>query len=81
MKFFYYGKSRPLLFIFVPFNHNFNIVQIVDFSEIRTRIIWVEGENSDHLTTATAHLLWSYNVDQKFILRGGLLTNIGDIVK
>ena len=47
------GHSRPLLFYFRPFqtilkNKNSKL------SGIRTRIVRVEGENADHLTTATA---------------------------
>ena len=30
----------------------------VSFSEIRTRIVRVEGEQTDHLTTTTAHGIW-----------------------
>ena len=45
------GQLRPFLFIFVLFNHNF---YRKNFSEIRTRIVGVEGKYYDHLTTTTA---------------------------
>ena len=41
------------LFIFVLFKHNYS-EKIVGFSGIRTRIVGVEGEHADHLTTTTA---------------------------
>ena len=41
------------LFIFVLFKHN-TIEKTLGFSGIRTRIVGVEGEHADHLTTTTA---------------------------
>ena len=38
----------PFLFIFILFQ------QTVDYSWIRTRIVRVEGQHADHLTTTTA---------------------------
>ena len=54
-------KSRPLFRYF----RFFQIIQnkSVDFSEIRTRIVGVEGKHADHLTiTTTLHgpLFWYY---------------------
>ena len=43
------------LFIFVLFKHNI-IEKTLGFSGIRTRIVGVEGEHADHLTTTTAQL-------------------------
>ena len=60
--FFFFKKkwANPglFLFIFVLFKHNI-IEKTLDFSGIRTRIIGVVGEHADHLTTTTAHLVWS----------------------
>ena len=49
------------LFIFVLFKHNL-YRKTVGVSGIRTRIIGVEGEHADHLTTTTAQvgLVWAY---------------------
>ena len=44
------------LFIFVLFKHNIK-EKTLGFSRIRTRIVGVEGEHADHLTTTTANLL------------------------
>ena len=46
------GQPRPLLFIFVLFNHKF-YRKTEGFSTIQTRIAG-EGEHADHLTTTTA---------------------------
>ena len=42
-------------FYFLLFKHKFLQKKTVGFSGIRTRIVRVEGEHSDHLTTTTAH--------------------------
>ena len=51
------GQPRPLLFIFVLFKHKF-YRKTVDVSRIRTRIVRVEVEHADHLTTTTAHFFY-----------------------
>ena len=44
------GQPRPLFFIF----SNTNLTEkTVGISGIRTRIVGVEGEHADHLTTTT----------------------------
>ena len=57
LMFFFFLKSGPtpasFLFIFVLFKHNYS-EKIVGFSGIQTRIVGVEGEHADHLTTTTA---------------------------
>ena len=50
--------GHPLLLF--EYYHSFQIQfyrKIEDFSEIRTRIVGVEGERADHLTT-TIHLMF-----------------------
>ena len=51
-----YSKNWPtpasFLFIFVLFKHKFNRITVV-VNRIRTRIVRVEGEQVDHLTTTT----------------------------
>ena len=47
-----FKSPASFLFIFVLFNHNFT-EKIVDYSMIRTRIVGVEGEHADYLTTIT----------------------------
>ena len=47
------GHPRPLLVYFGTF-HTIYRIKIVDFSGIRTRIVGVESEHTDHLTTTTA---------------------------
>ena len=47
------------LFIFILFKHNFT-EKTVGFTGIRTRIVEVEGEQADHLTTTTAQPLRLY---------------------
>ena len=44
-----------LLFLFPSFQAQIFTEKNVGFSGIRTRIVRVEGEHSDHLTTTTAH--------------------------
>ena len=44
----------PLFVIFVLFKHKFYRKKIVGISGIRTRIVRVEGEHADHLSTTTA---------------------------
>ena len=48
------GQPRPLFVYFRAFQQQF-YRKIVDLSGIRTRIVGVEGEHADHLTTTTAH--------------------------
>ena len=52
-----FKKNGPtpasFLFIFVLFKHNL-YRKTVGVSGIRTRIVGVEGEHADHLTTTTA---------------------------
>ena len=43
------------MFIFVLFKHNL-YRKTVGISGIRTRIVGVEGEHADHLTTTTAQV-------------------------
>ena len=54
---FFLKKSGPtpasFLFIFVLFKHNFT-EKTVGFSGIRTRVVRVEGEQADYLTTIRA---------------------------
>ena len=40
--------------MFVLFKHNFYIKKTVGVSRIRTRIVGIEGEHADYLTTTTA---------------------------
>ena len=47
------GQPRPLFVYFRSFQQQF-YRKIVDHSGIRTRIVGVEGEHADHLTTTTA---------------------------
>ena len=46
------GQPRPLFVYFRYFQHQF-YRKIVDFSGIRTRIVEVEGEQAEHMTTIT----------------------------
>ena len=62
------GQPRPLLFIFVLFNNNF-MRKFIDLSGIRTRIVGVEGEHADHLTTTTAQT-FTNTLKASSILRG-----------
>ena len=52
----------PFLFIFILFQ------QTVDYSWIRTRIVRVEGQHADHLTTTTA--ISSYNHHRALVVIG-----------
>ena len=53
-------QPRPLfLFIFVLFKHNL-YRKTVGVSGIRTRIVGVEGEHADHLTTTTALIIFTF---------------------
>ena len=47
------GQPRPLFVYFRSFQEQF-YRKIVDLSGIWTRIVGVEGEHADHLTTTTA---------------------------
>ena len=62
------GQPRPLfLFIFVLHYY----IKTVGFRAIWTRIVGVEGEHADHLTTTTAHqiriLQISFIIIEKFV--------------
>ena len=48
------GQPRPLFVYFRTFQIQF-YRKIVDFSGIRTQVIRIEGEHTDHLTITTAH--------------------------
>ena len=50
------GQPRPLFVYFRSFQKQF-YRKIVDLSGIRTRIVRVEGEHADHLTTTTAQFV------------------------
>ena len=57
-------NPASFLFIFVIFKHNITD-KTVGFSGIQTRIIRVEGEHADHLTTTTAQVIlkaWRCNL-------------------
>ena len=47
------GHPRPLIVYFRSFQTIYRI-KTVDFSGIRTRIVWAEGKHGNHLTTTTA---------------------------
>ena len=47
------GQPDLFMFIFYLFKHKFYRIT-VGFSGIRTRIVGIEGEPADHLTTTTA---------------------------
>ena len=49
------GLPGLFLFIFVLFKHKFK-EKTVGFNGIQTRIVRLEGEHADHLTTTTALL-------------------------
>ena len=53
---FKWANPGLFLFIFVRLNVNF-YRNIVNWSGIRTKIVGVEGEHADHLTTINAHLV------------------------
>ena len=48
------GHPRTLFVYFGSFQQQF-LQKIVNFSKIGTRIVGVEGEHADHLTTTAAH--------------------------
>ena len=48
------AKQGLFLFILILFNTQFYRKKTVGFSQIRTRIVRVEGKHADHLTTITA---------------------------
>ena len=54
-----YANIRPGIFenLAIPgiFFVYFRSIKIVDFSQIRTRIVGIEGEHADHLTATMAH--------------------------
>ena len=52
---FNWANHGLFLFIFVLFKHKF-YRKAVDISGIRTRIVGVEGEHAEYLTTTTAPL-------------------------
>ena len=65
-----WANPASFLFIFVLFKNNL-YRKTVGVSGIRTRIVGVEGEHADHLTTTTAqrwHLLnWIFSVETRVI--------------
>ena len=48
------GLPRPIFVLFSVFSHTNFTVKTVGVSGIRTRIVGVEGEYANHLTTTTA---------------------------
>ena len=52
-----WDNSDLFLFIFVLFQTQILQKKTVCFSKIRTRIVGIEGEHADHLTTTTAQKL------------------------
>ena len=52
-RFFNGGTPASFCFYFLSFKLQF-YKKIVDFSRVRTRIVGIEGEHDDHLTTTTA---------------------------
>ena len=68
------GQPRPLFVLFSFFSITI-LQKIVDLSGIRTRIVGVESEHADHLTTTTAHqkhylnyIFHSYLIHENFII-------------
>ena len=61
------GQPRPLLL----FSNTYFTEIIVGFSWIWTRIVGIEGENADHLTTTTARLL-SYLLSSNLLFTSAL---------
>ena len=57
--FFKVGQPRPLFVYFRSFQTQY-YRKTIGFSRIRTRIVGVEGEHADHLTTTTAPLKLLY---------------------
>ena len=55
------GQPRPLFVYFRSFQQQF-YRNIIDLSGIRTRIVRVEGEHADHLTTTTAPTVYLFLV-------------------
>ena len=60
------GPTRQLFGYFLPFQQQFN-KNIVDFYGCRTRIVGVEGDHADHLTTTAQEETF---VSQKIVKRG-----------
>ena len=54
------GQPRPLFVLFSFFSITI-LQKIVDLSGIRTRIVGVEGQHVDHLTTTTAHVPYMFD--------------------
>ena len=50
------GQPRPLLIYFRSFRQQF-CSKMLDFSGIRTRIVGLEGDQADHLTTTKAQVI------------------------
>ena len=62
------GQLRHLLFIFILFKQIFT-EKTVDISRIRTRIVGVEGEHADHLTTTmTPNYVWMLGSEKLIVL-------------
>ena len=55
--------SRPLFALSSFFPSPLYTIKIVDFSGIQTRIIGVDGEHADHLTTTTGLQISSFLTD------------------
>ena len=51
------GHARPLFCLFSFFSNTNFTEKMVGVSRIRTRIVRVEGEYADHLTTTTAPII------------------------
>ena len=51
------GQPRPLFCLFSFFSNTNFTENTVDVSGIQTRIVGVEGEHADHLTTSKAKLV------------------------
>ena len=47
-------RAIPGLFLFIFFLQTIYRIKTLDFIRIRTRIVGVEDEHADHLTTTTA---------------------------
>ena len=62
------GQPRHLFVQFRSYQMQF-YSQFVVLSEIRTRIVRVEGEHADHLTTTTAHAYIFLQSKRKFFYK------------
>ena len=64
------GQPRPLFCLFSLFSNTNFTEKTVGVNGIRTRIVGIEGEHTDHLTTTTALLVVS--VAKRFLKMGHL---------